>query len=126
MKIALLLLTLVTASFACLAQSGVYKRVDQEGRTFYSDVQEKGAREIDLPEITVVPATRIPAKPATIEGAAMTGQHEQVDKQVDSSINQMPQLSDHDRVQQLIEEMGLYEDSIEALEIELYNLGGDY
>jgi hypothetical protein len=29
-------------------------------------------------------------------------------------------------VQQAIEEMALYEDSIEALEIELYNLGAGY
>lgn len=125
-----------------MAQSPVYKRVGQDGQIFYSNMQVKGASEIDLPKITVLPAARRnPVSPAEPRGTALTGQHEAVDERINPVIGQAqgneathqnsadqeaPQLSDHDRVQQLIEEMEFYEDSIDALEIELYKLGGGY
>lgn len=142
MKKAILLLALVTSSFVCLAQSGVYKRVDQDGHTIYSDFQTQEAKEIDLPEITVMPAASSSVIPLAKRGAtAQSKQHEVLDKNIDLAIDpthgsgtaqQLPadqaatQLSDHDRVQQLIEDMALYADSIETLEIELYNLEGGY
>lgn len=147
MKIAaILLLVLPAFSFPCRAQSGVYKHLGQDGQILYSDTEIKGAYPIDLPEITVLPASRHdPARSAIKNGATLPGQNEAIEivdkkfnqeiKQVsvseatthrNSSDNDLSQHSDQDRVQQVIEEMALYEDSIEALEIELYNLGAGY
>lgn len=143
MKIAIiLLLVLSTYSFPCMAQSGVYKHVNQDGHTFYSDTEIKNASEIDLPEITVLPAARHgPASLAIKKGVTLPEQNETIDKKIDQEIKHesiaetahqnfsdknVSELSDQDRVQQIIEEMALHEDSIEALEIELYNLGGNH
>lgn len=146
MKIAaILLLVLPAFSFSCMAQSGVYKHLDQGGQILYSDTEIKGAHSVNLPEITVLPATRYsPARSAIKKGAILPEQAEAiriVDKKINQEIKPVPateathrnssgdglsQLSDRDRAQQVIEEMALYEDSIEALEIELYNLGADY
>jgi len=41
----------------------------------------------------------------------------------DSSDEEVNQSNAQERVQQIMEEMALYENNIEALEIELYNLG---
>jgi hypothetical protein len=141
MKSITLFLALTAVSFSCMAQSGVYKRVDQDGHIIYTDIQVKGASEVDLPEITVLPAARSSGSSIVKRKVTLAGQQGVVDKQIDQAIDPVPgsrivhqnsvdqtitQLSDHDRVQQIIEEMALYEDSIEALEIELYNLGGGY
>ncbi|MDV6344644.1 hypothetical protein [Nitrosomonas sp. Is37] len=135
----ILFVLLFTYSFLCMAQSGVYKHVNQDGHTFYSDTEMKGASEIDLSEITVLPAGRyVPASLAIKKGATPPEHNEVVEKKIDQEIAQTPmpeiarqnssdknvnQLNDYGRVQQVIEEMALYEDSIEVLEIELYNLG---
>lgn len=141
MKNIALFLALTVFSFSCMAQSGVYKRVDQDGHIIYSDVQVRGAKEIDLPEITVLPAASGSVSSIVDREVTLVGQQRAVDKRSDQAVGPVPssrtvhqksgdqtvtQLSDHDRVQQIIEEMALYEDSIEALEIELYNLGGSY
>lgn len=141
MKNIVLFLVLTAFSFSCMAQSGVYKRVGQDGHIIYSDVQVRGAREIDLPEITVLPAASSSVSSIVGREVTLAGRQGAVDKRSDQAVSLVPgsrtvhqnsvdqvvtQLSDHDRVQQIIEEMALYEDSIEALEIELYNLGGGY
>lgn len=143
MKIAIILLLVLSIdSFPCMAQSGVYKHVNQDGHTFYSDTEIKDASEIDLPEITVLPVARQgPASLAIKKGVTLPEQNEIIDKKMDHEIKQLfttktthqnsfdknvSELSDQDRVQQIIEEMALHEDSIEALEIELYNLKGSH
>ena len=142
MKNAILFFVFILPGFVCSAQSEVYKRVDQDGHIIYSDVQSKGADPIELPELTVLPAQSTEVLSAKSEMIAAERQHEIIDKTGDAATDQMigsgaaqlnhaaqattSQMSDYDRVQQLIEDIDLYEDNIEALEIELYNLGGGY
>ena len=137
-----LLLALSVISSMCQAQSGVYKRVDQYGHVIYSDIEAKGADEIDLPEITVLPTARYSSISATVKkGVTSPEQNKAIDKMNDRDIKQMDlsesasrnstdketsQLSDQDHVERILEEMALYENNIEALEIELYNLGSGY
>ncbi|CAE6500414.1 MAG TPA: DUF4124 domain-containing protein [Nitrosomonas nitrosa] len=142
MKKVILFFVFILSSFVCSAQSEVYKRVDQDGHIIYSDIQSKGADPIELPELTVLPAQSTEVLSAKSETIAAERQHEIIDKTGDVATDQMmgsgaaqldhttqattSQMSDYDRVQQLIEDIELYEDNIEALEIELYNLGGGY
>ncbi len=143
MKIANIIFVLLsTYSFPCIAQSGIYKHVNQDGHTIYSDTKIKDASEIDLPEIIVLPAGRHgPASLAIKKGAPLPESNEATAKKSDQEIKQasmtetahrnssdknVSQLSDQDRMHQIIEEIALYEDSIEALEIKLYNLNEEY
>lgn len=142
MKKVILFFVFILSSFVCSAQSEVYKRVDQDGHIIYSDIQSKGADPIELPELTVLPAQSTEVLSAKSETIVAERQHEIIDKTGDVATDQMmgsgaaqldhttqattSQMSDYDRVQQLIEDIELYEDNIEALEIELYNLGGGY
>ena len=142
MKNAILFFVFILPGFVCSAQSEVYKRVDQDGHIIYSDIQSKGSDPIELPELTVLPAQSTEVLSAKREAIAAERQHEIIDKTGDVVTDQMigsraaqldyanqattSQMSDYERVQQLIEDIELYEDNIEALEIELYNLGGGY
>lgn len=141
MKIITILLPLALFVFSCasMAQSAVYKHVDQYGQTVYSNIEIKGASGIDLPKITVLPAVRYgSAIPPIKKSATLPQQNEAIDKKIDQESKQVhmseavrPDSSDEEvnqsnaqeRVQQIMEEMALYENNIEALEIELYNLG---
>ena len=125
-----------------MAQSGIYKHVNQDGHTFYSDTKIRDANEIDLPEIIVLPAGRHGlASLAIKKGASLPESNEAIDKKSNEEVKQasmtetahrnssdknLSQLSDQDRLHQIIEDIALYEESIEALEIELYNLKQEF
>ena len=40
---------------SCIAQSHVYKHVDEDGKTSYSNAPLKDAKKLDLPPLTVIP-----------------------------------------------------------------------
>jgi hypothetical protein len=143
MKIANFLLVLLsTYSLLCMAQSGIYKHVNLDGQTLYSNTKMRGANEIDLPEIIVLPASRYsPVNLAIKKGASLHEPNKTTDKKSnqevkqasmpetahqDSSDKNVSQLSNQERLHQIIEEIALYEESIEALEVELYNLKQEY
>ena len=62
---------LLLPCFAVLpAQAQVYKSVDEKGRVIYSDKPSEGAKKIELPPMTTVPAPKPPEKPAAAEAGA--------------------------------------------------------
>lgn len=140
--VTILLWALSAIGSTCQAQSGVYKHVDQHGHVIYSDIEAKGTNEIALPEITVLPAARYsPANQSVKKYATSLEQNKAIDIKNDQDIKpthlseavhrnstdkEASQLSDQDRLEHIIEEMALYENDIEALEIQLYNLGSGY
>lgn len=143
MKIANILLVLLsTYSLPCMAQSGIYKHVNQDGHILYSNTKIRGANEIDWPQIIVLSAGgHSPVSLAIKKGASLPEPNETTDKKSnqgvkqasmtetahqDSSDKNVSQLSNQERLHQIIEEIALYEESIEALEIELYNLKQEY
>lgn len=54
MKLSYLLLAILTC-YSCLAFSGVYKHVDEQGNVTYSNIRSEDAKKVDLPPIVVVP-----------------------------------------------------------------------
>lgn len=61
MRIAILI-----ATFVCLpAAAEMYKYVDERGRVTYSNKPMPGAKKIELPEISTVPAIKPPPRPST-------------------------------------------------------------
>lgn len=138
----ILFLVFSLLSFLCMAQSGVYKHVNQDGHTIYSDTEIRGASKIDLPEITVMPAFRhSPASSEIKKVVTMPASNKAVEQKIRQERGQVAmsgaapqnffdkegnQLSARERVQQIMEEMALYEDGLDALEMELYHSEGDY
>jgi hypothetical protein len=60
MKAALALFLAVAAGAVCAQQ--VYKSVDPQGRVIYTDRPVEGAKPVDLPPVTTVPAVKAPEK----------------------------------------------------------------
>jgi hypothetical protein len=63
-----LMLALMAAGTAWAQQ--IYKSVDPQGRVIYTDRPVEGAKPVDLPPVTTVPAVKVPEKkPAAAEAA---------------------------------------------------------
>lgn len=131
-------------SVACYAQPQVYKYVDKDGKTSYSNAPLKDAKKLDLPPLTVIPAikpkvkTKPPGLSDTPDNEArrmviedkIAGEMillEEIKKEYNngepdrlgSERNYQGYL---DRVQQLKDGMAFHEESIRVLRLELQGL----
>lgn len=131
-------------SVACYAQPQVYKHVDKDGKTSYSNAPLKDAKKLDLPPLTVIPAikpkakTRTPGLPDTAGNEArrmvieekITGEMkllEEIKKEYNngepdrlgSERNYQRYL---ERVQQLKDGITFHEENIRVLRLELQGL----
>ena len=131
-------------STACVVQSQVYKHVDKDGKTSYSNVPLKDAKKLDLPAITVIPAAKLKAKTITPVSSA-TADNEARRAAIEKKIADEEKLLEEtkreykngepdrmgsernyqrylDRVQRLKDEITLHEESIKVFRLELQSL----
>lgn len=129
---------------ACVVQSQVYKHVDKDGKTSYSNVPLKDAKKLDLPAITVIPATKLEAKVrAPILSAAADNEvrREAIEKKIADEEKLLEETKKEykngepdrigsernyqrylDRVQRLKDEITLHEENIRVFRLELQSL----
>lgn len=145
-----LLLSILLSHSVCFAQTSIYKHLGSRGEIIYSDHHLKGAKQAELPELTVLPtsprlseasssiakmeanelsqyfeAEQVPThQPRAIQSA----KSEQVAQPTEISANQTDEveLSPEEQLQLIIDDMELYDDDIDRLELELYKIGADY
>lgn len=138
-----ILLALFSAS--CYAQPQVYKHVDKDGKTSYSNAPLKDAKKLDLPPLTVIPAIKPKAKVRT-PGLPDTAGNEARRVAIEEKITEEAKLLEEarkeynngkpdrlgsernyqrylERVQRLKDEMTFHEENIKVLRLELQGLG---
>lgn len=130
-------------SFSCIAQSEVYKHVDEDGNVTYSNTPLKDARKLSLPPLTVIPKTDLESKTGS-PGPSINYNKEQrevVEKMISKEKKLLEDIKKEyndgeperfgsernyqrylDRIQRLKEGIVLHEENIRAMEIELQDL----
>ncbi len=132
-------------SVACYAQPQLYKHVDKDGKTSYSNTPLKDAKKLDLPPLTVIPAIKPKAKVRT-PGLPDTTGNEARRVAIEEKITEEAKLLEEarkeynngepdrlgsernyqrylERVQRLKDEMTFHEENIKVLRLELQGLG---
>lgn len=130
-------------SVSLIAQSEVYKYVDESGNITYSDARLDNSQELELPPLTVVPRTNIEIETQAPESFA--DKDEERRKTVEKMINEESKLLGEkekeynngeperigsernyqrylDRIERLENEIALHKEKKGALELELMNL----
>lgn len=145
-----LLFAILVAHSICFAEPSIYKHFGDRGETIYSDHHLKGAEQAELPALTVLPASQRLSKAlpsiAQMEaddslqhnetgqigthqsGVIPSAKSEKVMQPTEISANQTDkvELSPEEQLQLIIDDMELYDDDIDRLELELYKIGADY
>ena len=145
-----LLLSILLAHSVCSAQTSIYKHLGGRGEIIYSDHYLKGSEQAELPELTVLPASQrlSRASPSIAQMEAneslqayeaeqiathqprviQSAKAEKVMQLNEVSSNHIDEveLSPEERLQLIIDDMELYDDDIDRLELELYKIGADY
>lgn len=145
-----LLLSILLAHSVCSAQTSIYKHLGGRGEIIYSDHYLKGSEQAELPELTVLPASQrlSKASPSIAKMEAneslqayeaeqiathqprviQSAKAEKVMQLNEVSSNHIDEveLSPEERLQLIIDDMELYDDDIDRLELELYKIGADY
>lgn len=79
-------LLLCSLALALSAQAEMYKQVDEKGRVTYSNKPIKGGQKVDLPEISTMPAPKLPpaaaAKPGKTEAADREDRKKALEEQI--------------------------------------------
>lgn len=148
-----LLLSILLAHGVCSAQTSIYKHLGGKGEIIYSDHYLKGSEQAELPELTVLPASQRLSKASPsiakmeaneslqayeAEEAEQIATHQprviqsakaekvmQLNEVSSNHIDEV-ELSPEERLQLIIDDMELYDDDIDRLELELYKIGADY
>jgi len=145
-----LLLSILLAHSVCPAQTSIYKHLGGRGEIIYSDHYLKGSEQAELPELTVLPASQRLSKASPsiakmeaneslqAEEAEQIATHQprviqsakaekvmQLNEVSSNHIDEV-ELSPEERLQLIIDDMELYDDDIDRLELELYKIGADY
>lgn len=130
-------------SVSLIAQSEVYKYVDESGNITYSDDRLDNSQKLELPPLTVVPRTNIEIETQAPE--SFTDKDEERRKTVKKMINEETKLLGEkekeynngeperigsernyqrylDRIERLENEIALHKEKKGALELELMNL----
>lgn len=133
--------------FACLAQAGVYKHIDERGNVTYSNIPSNNSKKIDLPPIVVVPSIdsgdiddRIMKRR---ENARIDEQREQMQSKISEEENRLSEVKNEykdgvpdrlgsernyqrylNRVERLREEINVREKNLNMLRNELEKLPG--
>ncbi len=130
-------------SVSLIAQSEVYKYVDESGNITYSDAHLDNSQKLELPPLTVVPRTNLETK--TQAPKSFTDKDEKRHKTVKKMINEETKLLEEkekeynkgkperigsernyqrylDRIERLENEIALHKEKKGALELELMNL----
>lgn len=144
-----LLFSILFAHSICFAQSSIYKHFGGRGETIYSDHHLKGAEQAELPALTVLPASQRLSKAspsiakmeaddslqhneteqiATHQSGVIQSVKSEKVQPTEISANQTDEveLSPEEQLQHIIDDMELYDDDIDRLELELYKIGADY
>ncbi len=145
-----LLFSILLAHSACFAQMSIYKHLGSRGETIYSDHHPKGAEQADLPELTILPASqrlsRVSPPIAQTEAKEswqndeiapivthqpLTTQSAKLEKtmqptEISSDQIDAAELSPEEQLELIIDDMELYDDDLDRLELELYKIGADY
>lgn len=131
-------------SVSLIAQSEVYKYVDESGNITYSDARLDNSQKLELPPLTVVPRTNIEIE-ETQAPESFTDKDEERRKTVKKMINEETKLLGEkekeynngkperigsernyqrylDRIERLENEIALHKEKKGALELELMNL----
>lgn len=73
-------------AFVLPAQAEMYKHVDERGRVTYSNKPIKGGQKVDLPEISTMPAPKLPepaaTKPAKSDAANREDRRKELQEQI--------------------------------------------
>ena len=130
---------------SCIAQSQVYKHVDKDGKTSYSNTPLKDAKKLDLPPLTVIPAIKLKAKIRT-PGLPDTADNEvrrvAIEEKIGEEVKLLEEMKKEynngepdrlgsernyqgylDRVQRLKDEITFHEENIRVLRLEFQGLG---
>ena len=145
MKIILIIL-LALLLLPAIAQSGVYKKIDESGNVTYSNIRSNKAEQLDLPPITVVPGIDSAAVEAKIQkrmqSIQIEEQREALENKIAEEENRLEELESEykggtpdrlgnermnyqrylDRVERLKSEIAISEHNLKILEAELQQL----
>ena len=145
MKIILIIL-LALLLLPAIAQSGVYKKIDESGNVTYSNIRSNKAEQLDLPPITVVPGIDSAAVEAKIQkrmqSIQIEEQREALENKIAEEENRLDELENEykggtpdrlgnermnyqrylDRVERLKSEIAISEHNLKILEAELQQL----
>lgn len=129
-----------------IAQSGVYKKIDESGNVTYSNIRSNKAEQLDLPPITVVPGIDSAAVEAKIQkrmqSIQIEEQREALENKIAEEENRLDELENEykggtpdrlgnermnyqrylDRVERLKSEIAISEHNLKILEAELQQL----
>ena len=131
-------------SVACYAQPPLYKHVDKDGKTSYSNAPLKDAKKLDLPPLTVIPAIKLKAKikpPGLSDIADNEARRMVIEEKIAGEVILLGEIKKEynkgepdrlgsernyqrylDRVQQLKDGMAFHEENIRVLRVELQGL----
>ena len=145
MKIILIIL-LALLLLPAIAQSGVYKKIDESGNVTYSNIRSNKAEQLDLPPITVVPGIDSAAVEAKIQkrmqSIQIEEQREALENKIAEEETRLEELESEykggtpdrlgnermnyqrylDRVERLKSEIAISEHNLKILEAELQQL----
>lgn len=131
---------------SAIAQSGVYKNIDESGNVTYSNIRSNEAEQLDLPAITVVPGIDTTAAESKIqkrmESIRIEEQREALENKITEEANRLEELENEykggtpdrlgnermnyqrylDRVERLKNEIAVREQNLEILKTELQQL----
>ena len=130
---------------SCIAQSQVYKHVDEDGKTSYSNAPLKDAKKLDLPPLTVIPAIKLKAKirtPGLPDTADNEARRVAIEEKIGEEVKLLEEIKKEynngepdrlgsernyqrylDRVQRLKDEITFHEENIRVLRLEFQGLG---
>ncbi len=134
-------------SVACYAQPQLYKHVDKDGKTSYSNTPLKDAKKLDLPPLTVIPAIK-PKVKTNPRGLSDTADNEArrmvIEEKIAGEVILLEEIKKEynngepdrlgsernyqrylDRMQQLKDGMAFHEENIRVLRVELQGLGSN-
>lgn len=146
MKVKCILL-IFSASFSCLAVSGVYKHVDKDGNITYTNVRSHDSQKVDLPPIVVVPKIDSQEIDTKIknrrESTKNNEQREAIERKISEESARLDEVKLEykngepdrlgnernyqrylDRVERLKEEISIREKNLENMKQELKNIPG--
>ncbi|TSA56023.1 MAG: DUF4124 domain-containing protein [Methylophilaceae bacterium] len=134
-------------SGACYAQPQLYKHVDKDGKTSYSNAPLKDAKKLDLPPLTVIPAIKPKAKikPMGLSDIADNEARRMIiEEKIAGEVILLEEIKKEynkgepdrlgsernyqrylDRVQQLKDGMAFHEENIRVLRVELQGRGSN-
>lgn len=141
----IILIACLILFFIPIAQSGVYKNIDESGNVTYSNIRSNTTEQLDLPPITVIPGIDSSAVESKIkrrmESIKNEEQREEIENKITEEANRLEELRYEykggtpdrlgsernyqrylDRVERLKNEISVSEKNLETLKAELQYL----